>query len=39
MKFALAKYELIYLTRSRMKFNLEASAYFRGIEKQLIVEV
>ena len=38
MKFAPAKYELIHFTRSRTKFNLEASAYFGGTEKQPAAE-
>ncbi len=39
MKFAPAKYELIHFTRSRTKFNLEASAHFGSIEKQPTAEV
>jgi hypothetical protein len=39
MKFAPTKYELIHLTRSRTKFNLEASAHFGGTEKQPTAEV
>jgi len=39
MKFAPAKYELIHVTRSRTKFNLEASANFEGTKKQPTTEV
>jgi hypothetical protein len=39
MKFSPIKYKLIHLTRSRTKFNLGASAYFKGTKKQPIVEV
>jgi hypothetical protein len=39
IRFAPAKYELIHLTRSRTKFNLEASAHFGGTKKQPIAEV
>jgi hypothetical protein len=39
MKFIPTKYELIHLTRSRTKFNLEASTYFGGIEKQPTAKV
>lgn len=33
MKFAPSKYELIHFTRSRTKFNLQASAKFGTVEK------
>ena len=39
IKFVLAKYKLIYLIYNYTKFNLKASAYFRGIKKQLIIKI
>lgn len=38
MKFVPAKYELIYMTHSYTKFNLEASANFEDTEKQPTAE-